>query len=98
MSHDEISKNFSPYSYLCDIIYKSGRNLEIVHMLFEVTDTEENASSLSEVSSLHDDFDRVHLESSSSDEKTADDEVDPNIWNETEFMEDYGLIEEVTSA
>ncbi|CAF1336399.1 unnamed protein product [Rotaria sp. Silwood1] len=73
-------------------------------MSFEEIDTEDNANSLSEMSSLDDDLDRMHLESASSDEEMTDDEVDPKIWNEiestsdAEFMEDHGLIEEVTSA
>jgi hypothetical protein len=73
-------------------------------MSFEETDTEESVSSLSEVSSLDDDFDRIHLESESSDEEVTNDEFDSNVWNEIkpesddEFMEDHGLVEEVTSA
>jgi len=73
-------------------------------MSFEETDSEESVSSRSEVSSLDDDFDRIHLESESSDEEMINDEVDSNIWNEIkpesddEFMEDYGLVEEVTST
>jgi hypothetical protein len=73
-------------------------------MSFEEIDTEESATSLSEVSSLDDDFDGMHLESRSSDEEMTDDEVDSNVWNEiksesdAEFMEDHGLVEEVTSV
>ncbi len=56
------------------------------------------------MSSLDDDFDGMHLESGSSDEEMTDDEVDCNVWNEiksesdAEFMEDHGLVEEVTSV
>ena len=73
-------------------------------MSFEETDTEESGSSLSELSFLDDDLDRMHLESGSSDEEMSDDEVGSNVWNEiesesdAEFMEDHGLVEEVTSA
>jgi hypothetical protein len=73
-------------------------------MSFEETDTEESASSLSELSFLDDDLDRMHLESGSSDEEMSDDEVGSNVWNEIEsesdadFMEDHGLVEEVTSV
>ncbi len=49
-------------------MYKSGRSFEIVHMSLEEIDIEERASSLSKVNSLDDDFDRMHLESESSDE------------------------------
>jgi hypothetical protein len=72
-------------------------------MSFEETDTEDSASSLSEVSSLDDDFDTMHLESDSSHEEVADDDMDPHIWNEiepesdAEFLEDHRLIERVTS-
>ncbi|CAF4544433.1 unnamed protein product, partial [Rotaria sp. Silwood2] len=46
----------------------------------------------------------MHLESGSSDEEVTDDDMDSNAWNEIEpesdakFLEDHGLIEEVTSA
>jgi hypothetical protein len=46
----------------------------------------------------------LHLESGSSDEEMSDDEVDSDVCNEmesesdSEFMEDHGLVEEVTSA
>ena len=56
------------------------------------------------MSSLDDDFGRIHLESESSDEEVTNDEVDSNVWNEIkpesddEFMEDLGLVEEVTST
>ena len=42
-------------------------------MSFEETDTEESVGSLSEVSSLDDDFDKIHLESESSDEEVTSD-------------------------
>jgi hypothetical protein len=85
-------------------MYKSNRNFEIVHMSFEESETEESASSLSEVSSLDDEFVRMDLESENSDEELTDDEVDSQVWSEiqsesdAEFMEDYGLVQEVTSA
>ena len=72
-------------------------------MSFEEIDTEDSASSLSEVSSLNDDFDTMHLESGSSDEEVTDDDVDSHTWNEiesesnAEFLANHGLIEEVTS-
>ena len=67
-------------------------------------DIEESTSSLSEVSSLADDLDSMYLESGSSDEEMSDDEMDSNSWNEIEsesdeeFMEDHGLVDDVTSA
>ena len=73
-------------------------------MSSEEIDTQESTSSLSEVSSLDDDLDNMHLESGSSVEEMSDDEMDSNSWNEIEsesdeeFMEDQGLVEEVTSA
>jgi hypothetical protein len=73
-------------------------------MLFEETDSEESVSSLSEVSSLDDNFDGMHLESESSDEEMALDEVNSSGWYEiepepdAEFVEDYGLVEDVVSA
>ena len=45
-------------------------------MSFEESETEESASSLSEVSSLDDDFVRMDLESGASDEEGTDDEID----------------------
>jgi hypothetical protein len=56
------------------------------------------------VSSLDDDSDSMHLESGSSIEEMSEDAMDSNCWNEIEseldeeFMEDHGLVEEVTSA
>jgi hypothetical protein len=73
-------------------------------MSFEETDTEESGSSLSQLSFLDDDLDRMYLKSGSSDEEMSDDEVGSNVWNEiesesdAEFMGDHGLVEEVTSA
>jgi hypothetical protein len=72
-------------------------------MSFAEIDTEDSASSLSEVSSLDDDFDTMHLESGSSDGEVTDDDMDSHTWNEiepesdAEFLEDHELIEEVTS-
>ncbi|CAF1551765.1 unnamed protein product, partial [Adineta steineri] len=36
----------------------------------------------------------MHFESASSDKEVTDDEVDSNVWSE--FLENYGLIEQVT--
>ena len=72
-------------------------------MSFEEIDTEESTSSLSRVSSLDDDLDSTRLESGSSVEEMSNDEMDSNSWNEiksesdAEFMEEYGLDEDVTS-
>jgi hypothetical protein len=72
-------------------------------MSFEKMDTEDSASTLSEVSSLNDDFDAMYLESDDSNEKNNDNDMDSHPWNEiepefdAEFLEDHGLIEEVTS-
>lgn len=73
-------------------------------MSFEESETEESTSSLSEVSSLDDDFVRMDLESENSDDEDADDELGSPAWSEiqpesdSEFMEDYGLVQEVTSG
>lgn len=73
-------------------------------MLLEEIDTEDSASSLDEVDSLDDDFDAMCLESDDSNEEGTGDDMDSHTWNEiesesdAEFMEDYGLIDEVTSA
>ena len=53
-------------------------------MSFEQTDTEESASSLSELSFLDDDLDRMDLESGSSDEEISDDEMSSDVWKEIE--------------
>ena len=85
-------------------MYKSDRNAGIVHMSFEETDTDESAILLSKVSCLDDDFDQMRLESRSSDNEVTDEEVDSRSWNEiesdsdAEFLEDQGLVDEVTSA
>ncbi len=101
---EETSKLFALILILLSFfLYKGESNSGIGSMLFEETDTEESASSLREVSSLNDDFDRMHLESESFDEEVTNDEGDSNIWNEIklesddEIMEDHGLVEEVTS-
>lgn len=84
-------------------MYKSDRNFAIIHMSFEESETEESTSSLSEVSSLDDDFVRMDLDSETSDEEATDDEIDSKAWSAiksksgAEFMEDYGLVQEVTS-
>ena len=73
-------------------------------MSFEESETEESASSLSEVSSLDDDFIRMDLKSGTSDDEVTDDEMGSQVWSaiksesDAEFMEDYGLVQEVTSA
>ena len=51
-------------------------------MLFEEYETEESTSSLSEVSSMDDDFVRMDLESENSDEEDVDDELDSPVWSE----------------
>jgi hypothetical protein len=72
-------------------------------MLFEEMETEDSASSLSEVDSLDADFDTINLESDSSDEEVTDDDMDSCTWDEiesesdAEFLEDHGLIEELAS-
>ena len=64
--------------------------------------TEDSVDSLSEVSSLDDDFAKMHFESASSDEEVTDNEVDSNVWSEIksesdgECLEDYGVVESVT--
>ncbi|CAF4220580.1 unnamed protein product, partial [Rotaria sordida] len=76
-------------------------------MSFEEIDTEDSASSLSEVSSVDDEFDTMHLDFDSSEEVTDyddddddDDDMDLHTWNEiepesdAEFLEDHGLIED----
>ncbi|CAF3095843.1 unnamed protein product, partial [Rotaria sp. Silwood2] len=66
-------------------------------------DTEDSPSSLDEMSSLDDDFYAMYLESDDSNEEGTDDDMDSHTWNEiepesdAEFLEDHGLIEEVTS-
>ena len=76
-------------------------------MSFEEIDTEDSASSLREVSSLDDEFDTMHRDFDNSQEATDydddDDDMDLHTWNEiepeadAEFVEDHGLIEDVTS-
>ena len=71
-------------------------------MSSEEVSTEDNFDLLSEVSSLDDDFSRIHFESASSNEDVTDDEVNSNVWSEIkskfggEFLEDHRLIEQVT--
>ena len=76
-------------------------------MLFEETDTEESGNSQSDVSSLDDGFSRMQFESSSSEEQVTDDndddDMDSQVWSDiesesdTEFSEDYGMMEEVSA-
>jgi hypothetical protein len=101
--NDKIYQYITPLLLsLYHFMYKSNRNFEIVHISFEESETEESASSLSEVSSLDDEFVRMDLESENSDEELTDDEVDSQVWSEiqsesdAEFMEDYGLVQGVT--
>ena len=74
--------------------------LLLFYMSFEVSESEESDSSLSEVSSLDDDFVRMDLESGNSDEEDSDDESDSPMWSkiqpesDAEFLEDYGLVQE----
>ena len=71
-------------------------------MSSEEASTGDSIDSLSEVSSLDDDFAKMHFESTSSDEEVTDDEVDSNVWSEIEsesdgeFLEDHGIVEQVT--
>ena len=72
--------------------------------MFEETDTEDSTSSLSEASSLDDDFDTMNLQSNSSDEESTDSEVNSHVWNDIEsdsdeeFLEDHRFVEELTSV
>jgi Tfp pilus assembly protein FimV len=71
-------------------------------MSSEETDTENSGNSLSDVSSLDDDFARMQFESPSSEEEVTDDDLRSQVWNEiesdsdAEFQEDHGIVEEVT--
>jgi len=73
-------------------------------MSSEETDTEHSGNSLSDVSSLNDDFAGMQFESSSSDEQATDDDVDSQVWGEiesasdAEFSEDHGMVEEVPTS
>ena len=77
-------------------------------MSLEEIDTESSASSFSEVSSLNDEFDTTLIDFDNSDEEITaednDDSMNSYTWNEiepesdTEFSEDHGLIEDVTST
>ncbi|CAF4179444.1 unnamed protein product [Rotaria sordida] len=70
-------------------------------MSSEETDTENSENSVSDVSSLNDDFARMQFESSSS-EEVSDYGLDSQVSNEiesvsdAEFQEDHGIVEEVT--
>jgi hypothetical protein len=77
--------SFSPsFLSLYRFVYKSDQNFKIIHMSFQETDTEDSASSLSEVSSSDDHFDAMQLEIGSSDEEVIDDDMDSQAWNEIE--------------
>ena len=102
---EENSQVFSLYLVSLFLhIYRSNRNSALVHISFEEPGTEESTSSLSEVSLLDDDFVRMELESENLDDEDADDELDSPVWSEiqpesdAEFMQDYGPVQEVTSA
>ena len=70
----------------------------------EETDTENSENPLSDVSSLDDKFAAIQFKSSSSDEEVTDVDLDSQVWNEIEqesdgeFLEDHGIVEEVTST
>src|SRR5690349_9269769 len=76
-----------------------------IYMLFEEMDTEESSDSQSsDVNSLDNGFFRMQFESSSSEEQVmddGDDDMDSQVWaaiepeSDTEFSEDYGMMEEV---
>ena len=74
-------------------------------MLSEETDTDESGNSQSDASSLDNDFSRMQFESTSIEEVTddGDDDLDSQVWSEiesesdTEFSEDYGMMEEVST-
>ena len=71
-------------------------------MSSEEVSREDSVDSLSEVSSLDDDFAKMHFESASSDEEVTDNKVDSNVWSEIksgsdgECLKDYGVVESVT--
>ena len=48
----------------------------------EEVSTEDSVDSLSDVTSLDNDFDGMHFESASSDEEIPNDEMDSNVWSE----------------
>ena len=60
--------------------------------------SEDSVNPLSDVTLLDNDFDRMHFESTSSNEEIPD---DSNVWSEMEsdfdgeFLEDHGIIEHV---
>ena len=67
-------------------------------MSSEEANTEDSVDSLSEVSSLDDDFARIHFESGSSDEEVTNDEVDSNVWREIESESDGEFLEDHWNA
>jgi len=73
-------------------------------MSSEEIDTDDSVESLSEVSSLDDDFAALHFDSGSSDEEVNDIDVDSNMWSEIEsepdgeFIEDHGIVGSVAST
>lgn len=68
-------------------------------MSSEEADKEDNANSLREMSSLNDDFARMHFQLESSAEEVADDEKTSNVWSEIksefggDFLEDHGIVQ-----
>lgn len=62
-------------SCLSILVYISNRKLETIHMSFEESETEESATSLSEVSSLDDEFVRMDPNPQASDEEVTEDEI-----------------------
>ncbi len=73
-------------------------------MSSEEIDTENSANSLNNANSLDDDFARMQFESSSPEEEVTDYHFDSQAYDEiesqsdAEFIEDHGLVEEVTSV
>ena len=97
----EVISLYLAFLYL--FIFKSNRNSAPAHILFAESETGESASSLIGVSSLDDGFVRMDLESGNFDQGTNDG-LGSRVWSEIkpesdlEFMEDYGLVQEVTST
>ena len=81
---------------------KASEISRLFTIALEEADTEDSTSSLSEASSLDDDFDRMNLQSNSSDNENTDGEVNSQVWNEIEsdldeeFLVDHRFVEELT--
>ena len=56
--------------------------------------TEDSVDSLSELSSLDDEFAKMHFKSASSDEEVTDNEVDSNVWCEIKTQSDGECLED----